>query len=84
MGLLLNPFLSVRGSEMCNKKRLSLKRAKAILAHAFYQNHILDNKKRNEIRYYWCSKCRAYHLTSKEDINATNRTDGNKSSRATS
>ena len=78
MGLLPNPFLSVRGSEMCDKKRLSLKRAKAILVHAFYQSKILGNKNRNEIRYYWCSECRAYHLTSKEDINATNRTDGNK------
>ena len=68
---------------MCNKKRLSLKRAKAILVHAFYQSKILGNKKRKEIRYYWCNECRAYHLTSKEDINATNRTDGDKSSRST-
>ena len=68
---------------MCRKKKLSLKRAKAILVHAFYQSKILGNKKRKEIRYYWCNECRAYHLTSKEDINATNRTDGDKSSRAT-
>ena len=76
-------FLSVRGSEMCRKKNLSLKRAKAILAHAFYQSKILGNKNRNEIRYYWCSECRAYHLTSKEDVNGTNRTNGDKSLGAT-
>ena len=62
---------------MCNKKRLSLRVAKLAIVKSYYKSHILGNKKRKEIRYYWCSKCRAYHLTSKEDINATNRTDGN-------
>ena len=65
---------------MCRKYRFKTELdAKIALVKAYYKRHIKNNKKRNEIRYYWCSECRAYHLTSKEDINATNRTDGNKS-----
>lgn len=73
-----------RGSEMCNKRKFRTELdAKIALVSSYYKSHIKNNKRRKEIRYYWCDKCKAYHLTSKEDINATNRTDGVKSSRST-
>ena len=64
---------------MCNKRKFKTELdAKIALVSSYYKRHIKNNKKRREIRYYWCKECSAYHLTSKEGINATNRTDGDK------
>lgn len=37
------------------------------IARAYYLREIKGNKKRKEIRYYLCSQCNAYHLTSRKE-----------------
>lgn len=48
----------------CNKKRLTKINAMLIIANS--QKRAQKNHNRNEIRYYWCDTCNAYHVTSKK------------------
>lgn len=47
----------------CTKKKLDCIKAMLIIANA--QKKTQKNWNRNEIRYYFCSECNAYHTTSK-------------------
>lgn len=46
--------------KMCRKKKFDLIGAKIALSKAL--NSV--NKKRREERYYYCKRCKSYHLTS--------------------
>lgn len=56
---------SQKGSLMCTKRRIRTENeAKAELVGAAIARN-RGNKKRKEIRYYFCSVCKAFHLTSR-------------------
>jgi hypothetical protein len=46
----------------CHKRRFDEVGAKMVIAAA---KHSKDSK-RQEVRYYWCQACKAYHVTSQE------------------
>lgn len=50
---------------MCDKARMSLKKAKWVLFNAECARRF-GSHKRLEIRYYFCNLCNSYHVTSKK------------------
>ena len=62
---------------MCKKKRYPTELdAKIALTSCYYANHIKGKSKRKECRYYYCDKCKGYHLTSEREWNDFNRANG--------
>lgn len=59
---------------MCDKKKLSLDKAKWIIFNAQAARR-LGSEKRQEIRYYYCNLCNSYHVTSKYDRFKTKNAD---------
>jgi hypothetical protein len=55
----------------CTKRKLTQAEAAKAVVKSFYERVILNNNKRQEIRYYFCKICKSYHLTKKEGINGT-------------
>ena len=51
---------------MCNKNKYTLKEAKSVLNECKRNR---AKKYRNEVRYYECSECKSFHLTSEEEYN---------------
>lgn len=49
---------------MCDKKKFKKRWAKEAIFNAMIAR-MYGSEKRREIRYYWCSECNSYHLTSK-------------------
>jgi len=49
----------------CNKKKLDLIEAMFIIAKA--QSNTQKNFNRQEIRYYFCKHCKAYHTTKQKE-----------------
>jgi hypothetical protein len=49
----------------CQKAKMSLKKAKWVLFNAEAARRF-GSEKRNEVRYYYCNQCDAYHVTSKK------------------
>jgi hypothetical protein len=47
-------------NNVCKKKRFDEIGAKWAVAQAIHS----QDKRRKEVRYYWCSQCNSYHLTS--------------------
>jgi len=53
---------------MCNKRKFSKLSAMICVANSEFTNKkYKGHTKRKECRFYYCEKCKSYHLTSKEE-----------------